>query len=747
MASGAAVIRRLKKLRVYLFVVAFAYADIMALALVLRPVHANFQNILFDEYQRWRPRERNQRLVRIVEIDDESIRRIGQWPWPRSVMARLTNALGRAHPAAISFVVLFSEPDRAGAEEHRQDGAGVLDADSRTEGVRAESLSDAAFAKAIADQPVVVGGLITTSEGAKSFPTKAGFVVVGDDPVAAIPQSHGALPPIAILAGRASGVGFVNWRTDADRVVRHMPLLGAIDGRAIPSLALETLRVAQGASTYIVKSASANKEFSLGSSFGVSAIKVGDLIVPTDSGGGIRAYFAEADPKLIMPAWKALDEHSDLADLAGAIVVVGVSASMLSDVVATPLNPSTPGVEAEAQLIEQIIDGDELLRPDWAFGAELFAASIMCLGLAVAVPATSALISAFLGAGAVAAMVAASWLAFVKFGVLIDPVSPSIFSGMIFLAGILALYGQKRNQLSQMQSLFGRFVSSTVVSRLAEQPESVQLGGAQRTLTLMFCDLRSFTAISEGMSAVELTRFLNEYLTPMTNIVLREMGTIDKYMGDAIMAFWNAPLDDPAHATHAVSAALAMRAALVELNRQWREKALSAGRAFRKLEFGLGLNTGECCVGNLGSTLRFDYSAIGDEVNVASRLEGSCKIFEVDIIGSEATRAETLDFAWLEIDSVLLKNKSKPVGVYALAGGPALAASPEFIALSALHSRMLAAYRNRDFAGARILATEARAQAPPPMQGLYAFNARRFAEYEAARLAPDWRPLIALEEK
>ena len=737
-------IRRLKKLRVYLFVVAFAYADIMFLAVTFRPVHANFQNILFDEYQRWRPRERNQRLVRVVEIDDESIQRIGQWPWPRDVLARLTDALGRAHPAAISFVVLFSEPDRAGAGDRRQDGP---DAESRTEDPHATSWGDAAFAKAIADQPVVLGGLVMTSESAKAFPTKAGFAIVGDDPVAAIPPSHGVLPPIATLAAHASGVGFVNWQTDADRVVRHLPLLGAIDGRAIPSLALETLRVAQGASTYIVKSASANKEFSLAASSGVNAIKVGELVIPTDSGGGIRAYFAKADPGLVIPAWKALDGHSDLSDLNGAIVVVGVSAAMLSDVVATPLNPSTPGVEAEAQLIEQIIDGDELLRPDWAFGAELFAASLICLGLVVAVPATSALISAFLGGGAVAAMIAASWLAFVKLGVLIDPVSPSVFSGMVFLAGILALYGQKRNQLSQMQSLFGRFVSSAVVNRLAEQPESVQLGGAQRTLTLMFCDLRSFTTISEGMSAVELTRFLNEYLTPMTNIVLREMGTIDKYMGDAIMAFWNAPLDDPAHATHAVSAALAMRATLAELNRQWEKKAASAGHAFRKLKFGLGLNTGECCVGNLGSTLRFDYSAIGDEVNVASRLEGSCKIFEVDIIGSEATRAETSDCAWLEIDSVLLKNKLRPVGVYALAGGPALASNPEFIALTALHAKMLAAYRNRDFASARALAKEARGRAPEPVKGLYAFNERRFAEYDAARPAPDWRPLIALDEK
>ena len=210
---------------------------------------------------------------------------------------------------------------------------------------------------------------------------------------------------------------------------------------------------------------------------------------------------------------------------------------------------------------------------------------------------------------------------------LLDPVAPSLSSGFVFLAAVGQLYGQKRQQVHEIRSAFGRFVSPAVVARLAEHPENLQLGGQQRDLTLLFCDIRSFTTLSEGLSAVELTKFLNEYLTPMTNVVLKEMGTVDKYMGDAIMAFWNAPLDDPGHGVHAVRAALEMRETLAALNDQWRQKAEQAGEAFRPVKFGIGLNTGECCVGNLGSTLRFDYSAIGDEVNVASRLEGFFKVF------------------------------------------------------------------------------------------------------------------------
>jgi adenylate cyclase len=213
------------------------------------------------------------------------------------------------------------------------------------------------------------------------------------------------------------------------------------------------------------------------------------------------------------------------------------------------------------------------------------------------------------------------------------------------------------------------------------------------------------------------------------------------------MAFWNAPLDDPEHAAHAVESALEMRETLVTLNESWRSRAESDGRPFKPVRFGIGLNSGECCVGNLGSLRRFDYSAIGDEVNVASRLEGACKIFEVDITGSETVRSEAPNFAWLEIDSVLVKGKTRPVGLYALAGDPALAASDDFADLSRLHAAMLAAYRNRDFASAISMAKEASARAPVAVRGLYSYNLRRFAQLAESAYDPDWRPLIALDEK
>ncbi len=230
----------------------------------------------------------------------------------------------------------------------------------------------------------------------------------------------------------------------------------------------------------------------------------------------------------------------------------------------------------------------------------------------------------------------------------------------------------------------------------------------------MFSDLRGFTTISEGMNATELTRFLNEYLTPMTDIVLQQRGTVDKYIGDAIMAFWNAPLDDDRHAVHAVEAALGMRATLAALNARWSEMAKAAGRPFRPVRFGVGLNTGLACVGNLGSLRRFDYSVIGDEVNVASRLESATKMFDVDIVASEATRAEAPAYAWLEVDSVVFKNKTRPVGVYALVGDEATSGSSEFIGLAKAHERMMELYRQGDFADARAMARDLEPRAPAP---------------------------------
>ena len=722
--------RRANEARFYALTTATACALALLAGVVGAPTRAVMQDLVFDQYQRWKPRPYVfDQPVRIVEIDEESLKRLGQWPWPRERLAALVEALKGAGVAAIAFDFLFSEKDRA-------------DANAPT-----GETPDNVFARAIDGAPVILGSFVSEAPNGAGGSAKAGFVTAGDDATKFLTPSPGALAPLSELAQHAAGVGFLNWRPDSDRVVRRVPLILNVDGALHPSLAMEALRVAQGASTYVVKSSNASGETAFGEVYGILAIRNGDLTIDTSAAGDVRVYFARPDPRRSIPAWKALAPGADLSDLRGSIVFVGASAEMLSDIVATPLSPVMPGVEAHAQIVEQLLSGQTLRRPDWAPSAEWMATALICAALVATTWILAPHLAALVFAAVVGAIVAVSWFAFSRYGLLIEPTYPAFSAAAVFFTGVSTLYAVKRHQEREIRSAFGRFVSPAVVARLAEMPGALQLGGLQRELTLLFCDIRSFTTISEGFNASELTHFLNEYLTPMTDAILDREGTVDKYMGDAIVAFWNAPLDDPDHGAHAVESALAMRQTLVTLNEGWRRRAEAEGRPFKPVRFGIGLNSGECCVGNLGSLRRFDYSAIGDEVNVASRLEGACKIFEVDVIGSETTRSEAPDFAWLEIDSVLVKGKTRPVGLYALAGDSALAASDEFADLSRLHTAMLAAYRNRDFADAVSLAKEAAARAPVAVRGLYSYNLRRFTQLAESAHDPDWRPLIALDEK
>jgi adenylate cyclase len=649
--------------------------------------------------------------------------------------------------AALGFDVLFSEKDqpndsqKACTQEPGHSADQAAHCEERANG-------DVAFAHAISGLPVVLGTFFTTAPNAANtrLVPKGSFSFVGESPNAILTHLNGALAPIPVLTDAAAGLGFLNWLPDNDRVVRTVPLLLDINGQIQPSLAMETIRVAQGASGFVVKSTDAYGASS-GHSSTVEAIKVGDIVVPTQGGGDLRVWFAGADPRRTLPAWKVLEAGTDLSDLAGKLDFVGASAVGLSDIIATPLDPSTPGVEAHAELVEQILSGVTLERPDWAPGAELVAGAVLSLALAALLPFIPIYWTAALGFIAAVALGYVSWNAFTQHGVLFDPVVPSLSAGFVFLAGVGQLYGQKRQQVNEIRSAFGRYVSPAVVARLAEHPEHLQLGGQQRDLTLMFCDIRSFTTLSEGFTAVELSTFLNEYLSPMTDIILKELGTVDKYMGDAIMAFWNAPLDDQAHGLHAVRSALEMRETLVRLNAEWKQRAEKAGRPVHKVKFGIGLNTGECSVGNMGSNQRFDYSALGDEVNIASRLEGSSKQFGVDIVASAATREEAPQFAWLEIDHVRLKNKTRAVALYALAGGQSYASSEEFQHLRALHEDILKAYRARRFTAAKQMATDAAHLAPADIRGLYHYYQKRFEELGQHELPESWAPMIALDEK
>ena len=707
----------------YLLTVAAAMLAVVMVGQARIPFLPDLSNLVFDWYQRIDPRDWSpESPVRIVAIDDESVARIGQWPWPRTTIAELTTRLRQQGAAVVAVDIMLSEPDRASPE------------------------NDAVLAQALAQTRSALGTTLTHGDRAVDFPTKHGIAMAGDDPRPFLPRFTSAVVPLPILSAAASGLGALNWLTDRDQIVRRVPVVLALGDRIVPSLAVEALRLEQGASTIVVRSSNASGQTAYGARTGVNSVKVGDLEIPTDARGELRVRYARSDTRRFIPAWKVLDGSVDRGEVDGRMIVLGVSAVGLHDRRATPIDASVAGSEVHAQIIEQVLADVWLVRPDWLPGAELALAALLALLFGLLLRHVTAIPGAAVAATALGGLAWSSWHAFTAHGLLVDPILPSLSVAVTYLACMIWLYRDEQHQRRFVREAFGRYVSPAVVARLASDPAQLNLGGEQRPLTIMFCDIRGFTSMSERLDPQQLTQFMNEYLTAMTDVVLAHNGTIDKFIGDAVMAFWNAPLDDPDHALHASLAALAMTRELDRLNEEWQRRAQARGEQSLKIRFGIGLATGDCTVGNFGSAQRFSYSALGDHVNLASRLEGATKFYCTDILVAEATRDLSRKLAWLEADQVRVKGREDATKVFILAGDEADERTEAYRELADIHRRLLIAYRGGKFDAAAALAKEAGAAAPPRLRDFYSCYEKRCAALTQS--APDgWTPVTALEEK
>jgi adenylate cyclase len=498
------------------------------------------------------------------------------------------------------------------------------------------------------------------------------------------------------------------------------------------------LRLAQGASTYVVKSSGASGEKAFGEKTGIVEVRVGDYEVPTEADGQMWIRFTKQAKERYLPAWKVLNGDIGKEDIEGRLAIIGTSAAGLLDLRATPLEAAVPGVELHAQAIEQILQGSFLQRPDFATPAELLYILVLGLLIALLIYRLGAAGSAVLGGIAVATVIGVSWYTFDAFGWLVDPIYPAIALTAIYLAGTLFVFLRTERERNRVRHAFGHYMAPALVERLADDPSRLKLGGETRDMTLLFSDVRGFTAISEGLDAEELTAFLNSLFTPLSKIILEEQGTIDKFMGDAVMAFWNAPLDDSEHAKHACQAALRIMQEMPGLNEHWRNEAALKGRSFDPVKIGIGLNTGVCCVGNLGSETRFDYSVIGDNVNVASRLEGQSKTYDVGTIVGESTAARAPDFAFLELDLLKVKGKTEATRIFALLGDDALKETRGFIDLTARHGEFLRTYRAGDWDAADQLRRECDRMDGSGLHRLYALYRERIAFFKQNPPPPDW---------
>jgi adenylate cyclase len=725
----------------------FGYARLLCVGLLIgfaalriadpAPIE-EFRVRTFDTFQVIDPRVKTARPVRIVNIDERSLARFGQWPWPRTRVADLVTNLTKLGAVAIGFDIMFAEPDRlnpaAAADTMRN-----LDDEIRTK-LRALPSNDDILADAMRQSRVVLGetGLpYVVAELDKELPV-TGLATLGENPQRFMLKFPGLLRSTPVLEVAAGGRGLLTIWTERDGITRRVPVIMQAQGVTMPSLSFEMLRVATGSDTILIKSNEA----------GIASVAVKGLAVPTDRNGQLWVHFAHYDPSIYVSAVDVLEGKVDPDTIAGRLVLIGTSAAGLLDVKTTPISPVMPGVEIHAQVLEAALTGQLLLRPAWAPLAEFLSAMILGIAIIWFAPRLGPKSLVAVGAFFATLLVGTSWYYYSQQRLLIDASYPLLSTTAIYLTLIFFSFVREQTQRRQIRSAFGQYLSPALVEQLALAPERLVLGGEEREMTIMFSDMRGFTSISETYKndPQGLTGLMNRFLTPLTNAILDRKGTIDKYMGDAIMAFWNAPLDDKEHQINACEAALDMLEQVDALNKEREQEAEDDGRPFIPLNIGVGLNTGTCVVGNMGSDLRFDYSVFGDSVNLASRLEGQSKEYGFPIIvGSNTALAAKDRFAILELDFIMVKGKTEPEVIYAIAGREDTARSSRFQRLRNLTIEMLACYRSRDWEGA-LAAIERgrRTDDAHSLELLYNLYETRIRGFQKDPPPEDWNGAFAL---
>jgi adenylate cyclase len=696
----------------------------------------------FDNFQRIEPRKKMAKPpVTIVDIDERSLAKFGQFPWPRTRIADLVTNLTNLGAAAIAFDVMFAEPDRLNPDV-AADTFRNLDEETRAK-LRQLPSNDQVFADAMQRSRVVLGetGLPQIRADLDTTLPVTGFAMLGD-PQKYLHTVTGLLRNTEVLEKAAGGRGLITIDPERDGIVRRVPMILIVQDTPMPSLSLELLRVVTGTDTIIVK---ADPEA------GIKSMRVTGFEVPTDRNGKLWVHFSRRDPSIYVSAVDVLDGSVAPEKIRGKLVLVGTSAAGLNDYKTTPVSSAMPGVEIHAQVLESALTHAVLAQPYYGPALEFFAALILGLLVIVFAPGFGPVTLVVVGALFAAVLIGTSWFFYSQHRLLLDFTYPLLSTTLIYLTLIFSSFVREQAQRRQIRSAFGQYLSPALIEQLAQSPEKLVLGGEEREMTIMFSDVRGFTAISESYKhdPQGLTALMNRFLTPLTNAILARKGTIDKYMGDAIMAFWNAPLDDREHQLNACEAALDMLERIEELNKERELEARDGGHAYIPINVGIGLNTGVCVVGNMGSDLRFDYSVLGDSVNLASRLEGQSKEYGFPIIaGSQTALAVKDSFAILELDFIMVKGKKEPEVIYAIAGRQDIAQSERFQRLRNLTIEMLACYRSRDWDGA-LAAIERgrRTDEAHALESLYHLYEARILGYQKNPPPQDWNGAFALLTK
>ena len=665
--------------------------------------------------------------VAILDIDEASLKSVGRWPWSRDTMTTLVEQLfDRYGVAAVGFDVVFAEPDTSSGLDilkqlAQRELAGRRDFRTALEQLAPRLDYDARFARVLAERPLSLGYYFIP-EGYGD--AKSGTLPPPSLPAAAFAPLQPGLPPptgyganLAAFQSAAQGAGFFNMRADEDGTARQMSLVSPYGAGYYLSLAASTLRVAFGGDAVL---AGVDQQAVLGRQYAAPWLEVGGIRVPLGADGTVHVPYQAGSPFPYISAAQVLAGKAPLEQLENRIVLLGSTAPGLADLRVTPFSNAFPGVEIHAHLIAGMLDGTTRATPPWADDARLLAvlllgalltAVLLRFGPAIGLAATILLLALLLAA------YGAAWSRF-----WVVPMA----APMLTLFGLYALntaYGffAATRSKRQITKLFGQYVPPELAAEMSQDPAHYTMEGQSRDMTVLFSDIRGFTNFSEKLPPAELSEVLNAYLSTMTRIIQQHQGTIDKYIGDAVMAFWNAPVDLADHAARGVATALDMQAALPQLNADF------AARGWPEVKIGVGVNTGRMSVGNMGSEFRMSYTVMGDAVNLGSRLEGITKQYGVGILATQPTVDADPLHAFMKIDDVRVKGKETPVAIYEPLG-PKGSLSEAVRQNAAEFETAYAAYQKQDWGTAESALRALNARTPRPLYDIYLERIPHFRE-------------------
>jgi adenylate cyclase len=605
------------------------------------------RNATFDQFQRLKPRTYRDVQVRIIDIDDESLKFLGQWPWPRSRIAELVTRLQNANPAAIALDIIFAEPDRTSPQSmfklwHLPP--------KKTQLLGNLPDPDQILSNAISQGKVATGFALKQEDLNQRAPlSKARFVEIGGSPQPYLTQYTGAITSLPFLESAAQGNGALTFNSDVDGVVRKIPILLGYRNNSQPSLVAEALRIAQGTTNYTTRSAE--------DGIGLSEILIGKTAIPTTPKGEIWINYTQSVPDRYISAWKILADKVEPTRLKNHILLIGTSAQGLMDLRFSPMGGVIPGIEIHAQALEQMLSGDWLNRPNWSNALEMLIITAGGILIGLLTLSNGALLSSLIFMLVVTVLWASAWHAYSAYALLIDPLCPSVLLVMTFILSSIIRHLDTEQRQRWVKQAFSRYISPNLVEHLINHPDELELGGRRQVCSFVFTDLAGFTGLMEKIDAAEAVTMLNAYLDKMIAIAFSYQGTLDRIVGDAVAIMFSAPIPQSDHQRRAIDCALAMQ----RFASQYKSELVAKGINFGSTR--IGIHTGEVIVGNFGGNTIFDYRALGDTVNTASRLEGANKYLGTLVCISEATLSGCPDIKTRPIGRLLVQGKTIPLTV------------------------------------------------------------------------------------